>query len=89
MERILKVVKQTEGTIIPKKDGGTQNKCMITLQELGGKYENCYLCSMFGNAAACKFYPGDLVLVSLKFNVHEHNGISYQDVLVQDIAKVG
>ena len=58
------------------------------LEELGGKYENQYAVDILGNAAQCKFYPGDLVVVTLRFIAREYNGQVYQDILVTDIEKV-
>ena len=72
----------------PKRQHGQMMKCNIVLQEMGGKYENQYAAAMLGNAAQCKFYPGDLVAVTLRFTTHEHNGQVYQDILVTDIEKV-
>ena len=71
-----------------KSENGQMMKCNIVLQEMGGKYENQYAAAMLGNAAQCKFYPGDLVAVTLRFTTHEHNGQVYQDILVTDILKV-
>ena len=54
MERkILKVVAQTEAVYVPSKksDNGQLAKSMIRLKELGGDYEDEYICAMFGNLA--------------------------------------
>ena len=59
----------------------------IVLQEMGGKYENQYAAAMLGNMAQCKYAPGELVAVTLRFTTHEHNGQVYQDILVTDIEK--
>ena len=72
-----------------KAEGGQLAKCMIRLKEFGGsKYGNEYVCTMFGNLAQCKFYEGDLVAASLRFQVHEVNGAVYQEVIVNDIVKI-
>jgi len=86
---ILKVLSQSEAVTIQKQDGSTIQKSIIVLQRLGGKYEDSYACSLLGNAALCKFYPGDLVCAALRFQHHEYQGSVYQDITVQDIAKVG
>ena len=57
-------------------------------QEMGGKYENQYAAAMLGNMAQCKFAPGALVAVTLRFTAREYNGQVYQDILVTDIEKV-
>jgi hypothetical protein len=43
---------------------------------------------MFGNLAQCKFYEGDLVAASLRFQVHEVNGSVYQEVIVNEVVKL-
>ena len=85
----MRVVKQGEPfEVKSQKEDGQMKKCRIILQELGGKYENLYAADILGNAALCKFYPGDLVVVTLRFSAHEFNGLIYQDILVTDIEKV-
>ena len=86
----MRVVQQGEPFAVQsqKSENGQMMKCNIVLQEMGGKYENQYAAAMLGNAAQCKFYPGDLVAVTLRFTTHEHNGQVYQDILVTDIEKV-
>ena len=88
--QIMRVVQQGEAFAVQsqKSENGQMMKCNIVLQEMGGKYENQYAAAMLGNAAQCKFYPGDLVAVTLRFTTHEHNGQVYQDILVTDIEKV-
>ena len=88
--QIMRVVQQGEPFAVQsqKSENGQMMKCNIVLQEMGGKYENHYAAAMLGNAAQCKFYPGDLVAVTLRFTTHEHNGQVYQDILVTDILKV-
>ena len=86
-----KVVSQSEVTYIPstKQEGGQLAKCIIRLREFGGgKYGNEYACTMFGNLAQCKFYDGDLVVASLRFQVHEVNGTVYQEVIANDVVKL-
>ena len=87
MKGFFKVQKQGETIQIPsqKAEGGQLTKSMITLQELGGKYANTYLCTMFGNTALCKWTAGEIVFASLRFEVREHNGNSYQDIVVNEI----
>ena len=78
-------------TYIPstKQEGGQLAKCLIRLKEFGGsKFGNEYACTMFGNLAQCKFYEGDLVVASLRFQVHEVNGAMYQEVVANDVTKL-
>ena len=85
------VVSQGDVTYIPssKQEGGQLAKCLIRLKEFGGsKFGNEYACTMFGNLAQCKFYEGDLVVASLRFQVHEVNGAMYQEVVANDVTKL-
>lgn len=85
--KILKVVAQTEAVYVPsrKADRGQVAKSVIKLKELGGEFEDEYVCTLFGNLALCKFVAGDLVAASLRFQTHEVNGQFYQDVVATEI----
>lgn len=85
------VVSQTDVSYVAsqKAESGQLAKCVIRLKEFGGsKFGNEYACTMFGNLSQCKFYGGDLVAASLRFQVHEVNGVVYQEVVVNDIVKL-
>lgn len=72
-----------------KAESGQLAKCLIRLKEFGGsKFGNEYACTMFGNLAQCKFYEGDLVAASLRFQVHEVNGTIYQEVIANDVVEL-
>lgn len=88
--KIMRVVQQSNAFAVQsqKAESGQTMKCNIVLQEMGGKYENQYAAAMLGNVAGCKFTPGDLVAVALRFSTREHNGAVYQDILVTDITKI-
>jgi len=86
-----RVVSQGDVTYVnsSKQEGGQLAKCMIRLKEFGGgKFGNEYVCTLFGNLAQCKFSEGDLVVASLRFQVHEVNGAVYQEVIVNDVVKI-
>ena len=88
---IYRVVSQTEASYVAsqKAESGQLAKCVIRLMEFGGsKFGNEYACAMFGNFAQGKYFEGDLVAASLRFQVHEVNGAFYQDVVVNDIVKL-
>lgn len=88
---LLRVVSQGDVSYIPstKQEGGQLAKCVIRLKEFGGgKFGNEYACTMFGNLAQCRFYEGDLVVASLRFQVHEVNGTVYQEVVANDVVKI-
>ena len=88
--KILKVVRQGEAVSVQsaKADGGQLKKCNIVLRELGGKFENEYVCAMLGNLAACRFYEGDVVVATLRFSTHEYQGQTFQEILATDIVKI-
>ena len=88
--QIRRVVQQGESFAVhsQKSENGQMMKCNIILQEMGGKDENQYAAAMLGNIAQCKFAPGTLVAVPLRFTTREYNGQVYQDILVTDIEKV-
>lgn len=85
---ICNVVSQGNVSYIPsqKQEGGQLAKCVIRLKEFGsGKFGNEFACTMFGELAMRQFKEGDLVIASLRFQVHEANGISYQEVIANDV----
>ncbi len=87
---MLQVVSQGTVTYIPssKEENGQLAKCSIRLKEFGGKYGDEYVCTMFGNLSQCLFSEGDLVVASLRFQVHEVNGNLYQEVIANDVVKL-
>ena len=87
---ICKVVAQSEPVYVPskKQNNGQLAKSMIRLKELGGEYEDEYICAMFGNLALCKFAVGKTVIASLRFQTHELNGSVFQDVVANDIQNI-
>ncbi len=89
--KVLKVVRQGEAFSVPsqKSETGQTLKCAIVLRELGrSKYENEYACSMLGNLAGCRFFENDVVLATLRFSTHEHQGQVFQDIVATDIVKL-
>ena len=86
----MKVVRQGEAFSVQssKQESGSIQKCNIVLRELGGKFENEYVCAMLGNLAACRFYEGDIVCATLRFSTHEYQGQTFQEILATDIVKL-
>jgi hypothetical protein len=87
---ISEVIAQSDVLYVPsrKQEDGRLAKSYIRLRELGGQYENEYLCTLFGNLATCNFAEGDLVAAALRFQTHEVNGQYYQDIIANDIRKL-
>ena len=88
--KILKVVRQGEAFSVQsaKQESGSIQKCNIVLKELGGKFENEYVCAMLGNLATCRFCEGDVVVATLRFSTHEYQGQVFQEILVTDIERL-
>ena len=88
--KILRVVRQGETFSVQSKnsDNGQIQKCNIVLKELGGKFENEYVCAMLGNLAACRFNEGDVVAATLRFSTHEYQGQVFQEILATEIVKL-
>lgn len=88
---IYRVVSQGDVAYIAsqKAEGGQLAKCVIRLKEFGsGKFGNEYIATLFGNLAGCRFAEGDLVVASLRFQVHEVNGAVYQEIIANDVIKI-
>lgn len=83
MKTLFKVISQSEPVAIQKQDGSTISKSTIILQEIGGKFENQYVCALLGNQA--RYFQGDIVYASLRFTAREYQGQHYQDITIQDI----
>jgi hypothetical protein len=90
MKHLFRVINQSEPQQVPsqKAESGQVTKSTIVLQELGGKYANTYLCTIFGNAALCRWTPGEVVFASLRFEVREYNGNNYQDIVANEIVSL-
>ena len=88
--KICKVIAQTEPIYITSKksENGQLAKSYIRLRELGGDYEDEYLCVLLGNIALSKFEEGKTVVASLRFSTHEANGVFYQDIVANDIVTI-
>ena len=87
--RILRVVKCGECFTVKseKSEGGVLNKRTLVLQELGGKYANCYVVSALGNLATIQFDEGDIVIATLRFQSREYNGQMFMDVIATELIK--
>ena len=88
--KILRVVRQGEAFSVQsaKAEAGQIQKCNIVLKELGGKFENEYVCAMLGNLAACSFCEGDVVAATLRFSTHEYQGQVFQEILATEIVTI-
>ena len=87
---ILRVLKSGAMTSLQseKAEGGVLNKRTLVLQELGDKWANTYVVTVFRNLATIEFAEGELVVASMQFRTHEYNGQTYMDVVATDIVKL-
>ena len=87
--KILRVLKCGECFTVKseKSEGGVLNKRTLVLQELGGKYENCYVVSALGNLATIQFDEGDIVIATLRFQSREYNGQVFMDVVATELIR--
>ena len=94
MSKIFKVVQQGQAFAVQSKSApnGQTMKCGIILRELGGEYENTYMCTLWGNDASVVYQSGDLVVAALRFSTHEYQGPQgtqvFQDISVKEIRKI-
>ena len=88
--RIMKVVQCGEVVAVPsqKAEGGQVLKRTVVLQELGGKYEDCYAATLMGTAAETTFAEGDMVAARLYFTTREYNGSVYQSITVKEMVRI-
>ena len=87
-EMILRVISSGEMiSVKSEKENGVLNKRNLVLQELGGKYENCYVVTALGNLASLVFQPGELVIATLRFQTREYNGQVFMDVIATELIK--
>ena len=67
---------------------GEVNKRQLVLQELGDKWANTYVVTVFRNLATIEFSEGELVVASMQFRTHDYNGQTYMDCVANDIVKL-
>ena len=84
---ILRVLKSGAMTTA-QSENGVINKRQLVLQELGDKWANTYVVTVFRNLATIEFAEGGLVVASMQFRTHEYNGQTYMDVVATDIVKL-
>ena len=91
MNNFYRVTAQSDTFAVPSQtaEGGQISKCNIVLQELGGKYANSYVATVLGEQARVRFEKDDLVAASLRFSTREYNGQVYQDIVVNEMVKLG
>ena len=84
---ILRVLKSGAMTTA-QSENGVINKRQLVLQELGDKWANAYVVTVFKNLATIEFSEGELVVANMQFRTHEYNGQTYMDIVANDIVKL-
>ena len=81
-------VKKCGAMTTAQSENGVINKRTLVLQELGDKWANCYVVTVFKNLATIEFAEGELVVANFQFRTHEYNDQTYMDVVANDIVKL-
>ena len=81
-------VKKCGAMTTAQSENGVINKRTLVLQELGDKWANCYVVTVFKNLATIEFAENELVVARMQFRTHEYNGQTYMDVVANDIVKL-
>ena len=87
---ILRVLKSGAMTSLQSEnaEGGVLNKRTLVLQELGGKYANCYVVTVLGNLATIEYAENSLVVCNMRFQAREFQGQYYMDIVANEIVKL-
>ena len=81
-------VKKCGAMTTAQSENGVINKRQLVLQELGDKWANTYVVTVFRNLATIEFAEGELVVANFQFRTHDYNGQTYMDVVANDIVKL-
>ena len=73
MKTLFKVINQSDPIQITKQDGSLTNKCSIVLQEIGGKYENTYVASLYGQPTPNREQSSSLELPRCEGRIRQSN----------------
>ena len=81
-------IKKCGAMTTAQSENGVINKRILVLQELGDKWANCYVVTVFRNLATIEFAEDELVVASMQFRTHDYNGQTYMDVVANDIVRL-
>ena len=84
---ILRVLKSGAMTTA-QSENGVINKRQLVLQELGGKYTNCYVVTVLGNLATIEYAENSLVVCNMRVQAREFQGQYYMDIVANEIVKL-
>ena len=81
-------VKKCGAMTTAQSENGEINKRTLVLQELGDKWANTYVVTVFRNLATIEFAENELVAANFQFKIHEYNGQTYMDCVANEIVKL-
>ena len=81
-------VKKCGAMTTAQSENGVINKRTLVLQELGDKWANAYVVTVFRNLATIEFSEDELVVATMQFRTHDYNGQTYMDVVANDIIRL-
>jgi len=88
MKTMILRVKKCGAMTTVQGENGEVNKRMLVLQELGDKWADAYVVTVFRNLATIEFAEGDLVAASMQFRTHDYNGQTYMDIVATEISRL-
>ena len=88
MKTMILRVKKCGAMTTVQGENGEVNKRMLVLQELGDKWADAFVVTVFRNLATIEFAEGDLVAASMQFRTHDYNGQTYMDIVATEIVKL-
>jgi hypothetical protein len=89
MKGIFIIEKLGEPIEVPsqKAENGKLTKRLVVLRDMGERYGDCIVASVLGDMAKDEMLKEeDVVISSIRLSVHEHNGQTYQDAVVNAIS---
>lgn len=72
-----------------KAEQGTISKRVVVLSDWCGRYPDRYVAVMLGAVAEADIHPADVIYGELRFQTHEHNEQTYQDISLVNFVKLG
>lgn len=89
MKGIFIIEKLGEPMEVPsqKTEDGKLTKRLVVLREMGERYGDYIVASVLGQMTKDEMLKEeDVVIASIRLSVHEHNGQTYQDAVVNGIS---
>lgn len=84
----VKAVGQATTYTSQKPEIGRQERRQVTLQALGGDYEDSFSATCFGLQARQPIAVGDIVAARLQMLTHDYQGQTYQDCVVREVIRI-